>query len=98
VPWCRQEDVHEFPAYSWVAAQQGQRVFFEGAAHLPQGTPAPLLEARQQELEALRVGGRRGLRRAACSAGHAAPAWRGGGSTCQLALSLPRPACRRRLL
>lgn len=47
--------MHEFPAYSWVAAAQGDRVFYEGSAHLPQNTPEPLREARQQELEALRV-------------------------------------------
>lgn len=48
------EEVHTFPASSWVSSQDGKRVFFEGSAYLPQHTPPALREQREQDLKSLR--------------------------------------------
>jgi hypothetical protein len=38
-----------------VSSQQGERVFFDGAAYLPKDTPRQIEAERQAELKALRV-------------------------------------------
>jgi hypothetical protein len=38
-----------------VSSQQGERVFFEGAAYLPKDTPQQITAERQAEVQALRV-------------------------------------------